>query len=122
MIQIPLGLDCGLLAPTENPLTEEKVALGRKLYFDKRLSSDKSLACSDCHQPRNGALRDIKLTAPYMHDGSFKSLEEVLNFYDGGENSNPELDPDIGPLSLIAEEKNALRAFLKTLTGSSLNK
>ena len=53
VIQIPLGLDRGLLAPPENPLTEEKVALGRKLFFDKRLSADNSLACSDCHQPRH---------------------------------------------------------------------
>jgi cytochrome c peroxidase len=62
-------------------------------------------------------LRDIELTAPYMHDGSFKSLEEVLNFYDRGGNPNPGLDQDIRPLHLTAEEKNALCAFLKALTG-----
>ena len=303
VIQIPLGLDRGLLAPPENPVTEEKVALGRKLFFDKRLSADNSLACSDCHQPRrafsdgrpvavgvknqlgnrntpviinraygrsffwdgrspsleeqvlqpiqnpkemagelttvierlkndatyrslfrkvfgsspeerslsyalasyvrtllsgnsaydryeagektaltsqqqeglglfrgkarcatchsgsnytdeefhntgvawNGrgreqppgdsgrlivtgqpqdegkfktpTLRDIELTAPYMHDGSFKSLEDVLKFYDGGGIPNHGLDQDIRPLHFTAEEKNALRAFLKALTG-----
>ena len=50
-LQIPLGLDRGLLAPPENPVTQEKAALGRRLFFDKRLSVDESLACSDCHQP-----------------------------------------------------------------------
>ena len=50
-LQIPLGLDRGLLAPPENPVTKEKAALGRRLFFDKRLSLDNSLACSDCHQP-----------------------------------------------------------------------
>jgi hypothetical protein len=49
-------------------------------------------------------------------------LEEVLNFYDRGGNPNPGLDPDIRPLYLTAEEKNALRAFLKALTGASLGK
>jgi cytochrome c peroxidase len=44
-IQIPFGLDQGLLVPPENPLTEEKVALGRKLFSDKRLSAENSLAC-----------------------------------------------------------------------------
>jgi len=303
-IQIPLGLDRGLLAPPENPLTEEKVALGRRLFFDKRLSADNSLACSDCHQPQrafsdgrrvavgvnkqlgdrnspaiinraygrsffwdgrtpsleeqvlqpiqnpkemaaelatvverlkddatyrslfqnvfgappetrglsyalasyvrtrlsgnsaydryeagekialtsqqqeglrlfrgkarcatchsgsnftdedfhntgvawNGrapeepphdmgrglvtglphdkgkfktpTLRDIELTGPYMHDGSLNNLEEVLKFYDGGGHPNTRLDPDIRPLHLTAEERNALRAFLKALTGS----
>ena len=67
-------------------------------------------------------LRNIEQTAPYMHDGSFRSLEEVLNFYDGGGNPNPRLDPDIRPLHLTAEEKNALCAFLKALTGSGLGK
>ena len=51
-IQIPLGPDRGLLAPPENPLTDQKVALGRRTFSDKRLSADNSLACSDCHQPR----------------------------------------------------------------------
>jgi cytochrome c peroxidase len=307
-IQIPLGLDRGLLAPPENPFTEEKVALGRRLFFDKRLSADNSLACSDCHQPQRAfsdgrrvavgvkkqsgdrntpaiinrtygrsffwdgrirsleeqvlqpiqnpkemateladvierlkndatydslfhkvfgsspevrslsfalasyvrtllsgnsaydryeagektaltsqqreglrlfrgkarcatchsgsnftdeefhntgvawnrrtreepprgtgrglvtglrqdqgkfktpTLRDIEVTGPYMHDGSLKSLQEVLNFYDGGGHPNAGLDSDIRPLHLTAAEKNALSAFLKALTGTSLNK
>ena len=50
-LQIPLGLDRGLLAPPDNPVTSEKAALGRRLFDDTRLSADHSRACSDCHQP-----------------------------------------------------------------------
>ena len=49
-LQIPLGLDRGLLAPPDNPVTSEKAALGRRLFEDPRLSVDQSRACSDCHQ------------------------------------------------------------------------
>ena len=41
------------IIPTKNPLTEEGVALGKKLFFDKRLSGDNSKSCATCHQPRN---------------------------------------------------------------------
>ena len=50
-LQIPLGLDRGLLAPPDNPVTREKAALGRRLFFDTRLSADHSRACADCHRP-----------------------------------------------------------------------
>ncbi len=297
-LQIPLGLDHGLLAPPENPLTADKVALGQQLFFDKRISVDNSLACADCHQPhraftdgrrnsigisgREGdrntptiinraygrsffwdgristleeqvlqpiqspkemgaelsvviaklkedstytslfqkifgtpadirplsyalasyvrtrlsgnspydrfeagekdaltelhqqglrlfrgkarcvtchsgsnftdeefhntgvawrqqsrdpgrlaitghsrdegkfktpTLRDIELTAPYMHDGSLTTLEEVIEFYDRGGIVNANLDRDIRPLNLTPEEKRALRSFLSALTG-----
>jgi cytochrome c peroxidase len=38
--------------PGDNPLTAEKVALGRKLFFDKRLSRDETLSCGSCHEPK----------------------------------------------------------------------
>ena len=299
VLQIPLGLDRGLLAPPDNPVTLEKAALGRRLFFDKRLSTDHSRACADCHQPgraftdgkrvavgvgnqrgtrnapailnrtygrsffwdgraatleeqvlqpiqdpremastlttvvarrradatyrrqfdhvfgrrpdarslshalatyvrtifsgaspydrfeagdktglnpraeqglhlfrgrarcsrchvgsnltdesfhntgvawRGGSLRDqgrflatgneedrgafktptlreIARTAPYMHDGSITTLREVVDFYDRGGNDNPYRDREIRPLSLTAEEKEALLAFLRSLSG-----
>jgi cytochrome c peroxidase len=49
---VPLGLDLYRPVPDENPLTREKVALGRRLFFDKRLSRDRTLACATCHDPR----------------------------------------------------------------------
>jgi cytochrome c peroxidase len=63
-------------------------------------------------------LRELPRTAPYMHDGSIDTLEEVVDFYDGGGTPNPFLDDDIRPLDLTADEKRALVAFLRALTGS----
>ena len=63
-------------------------------------------------------LRELSRTAPYMHDGSIGTLEEVVDFYDGGGNTNPSLDDGIRPLGLTTDEKRALVAFLRALTGS----
>jgi cytochrome c peroxidase len=60
-------------------------------------------------------LRAVKLTGPYMHDGSLKTLEDVIDFYDRGGQANPHLDPILQPLHLSAEEKRNLVAFLKSL-------
>lgn len=62
-------------------------------------------------------LRDISKTAPYMHDGSLKSLEEVIDFYDQGGIPNLGLSPRIRPLHLTSREKKALVSFLKALDG-----
>src|SRR5687768_11585733 len=50
-ITIPLGLDLYLPAPETNPLTAEKIQLGRRLFFDRRLSRDGSVSCNSCHDP-----------------------------------------------------------------------
>jgi cytochrome c peroxidase len=47
----PLGLDAYLPTPPDNPLTPERAALGRELFFEKRLSSDASVSCAVCHDP-----------------------------------------------------------------------
>lgn len=62
-------------------------------------------------------LRNITRTAPYMHDGSLKTLEEVIAFYDRGGRLNPNLDKEIKPLQLTKVEKVDLLEFLKSLTG-----
>jgi len=63
-------------------------------------------------------LREIANTAPYMHDGSIATLEEVIEYYDRGGNQNPYLDENIVPLHLAADEKRALAAFLRALSGT----
>lgn len=63
-------------------------------------------------------LREIARTAPYMHDGSIATLEDVIEFYDRGGNENPYLDGDIRALNLTEEEKAALLAFLRSLSGT----
>ncbi len=62
-------------------------------------------------------LREIIYTGPYMHDGSEKTLEDVVEFYNKGGNKNPQLDEKIKPLNLTKEEKANLVAFLKSLNG-----
>lgn len=58
-------------------------------------------------------LRDIARTAPYMHDGSMKTLEEVVDYYDKGGTANDYLDEEIFELKFTDEKKAALLAFLK---------
>jgi cytochrome c peroxidase len=284
VLEPPLGLDLYMPVPDANPLTAEKIALGRKLFFDKRLSGDGTLACSHCHEPKRAfsdnravargihnatgdrnspallnrgygavffwdgrapslerqvlepifnpkelgmpderelerrtrmktadvaaalasyvrsirsgdsrfdryvagdsralnaleqsgleifrgkgncgachigpsftderfhntgvawqdgtltdagrftiskaerdrgafktpTLREVARTAPYMHNGSLATLEEVIEFYSKGGRQNPHLDPVIGPRNFTSQEKVALLAFLKTLSG-----
>ncbi len=62
-------------------------------------------------------LRDVALRAPYMHDGSLKTLEDVVEFYDKGGIPNRNLDNRIRPLHLTAEKKADLVAFLRSLNG-----
>ena len=62
-------------------------------------------------------LREVARTAPYMHDGSLATLEDVVEYYDKGGNRNPGLDAELKPLHLRAEDKLALIAFLRSLSG-----
>lgn len=62
-------------------------------------------------------LREITRTGPYMHDGSFESLSEVVDFYDGGGRANPRLDPLVRKLGLTPAEKTQIVAFLQALSG-----
>lgn len=62
-------------------------------------------------------LREIARAAPYIHDGSLATLEDVINFYSDGGRPNPYLDPDIRPRNFTADEQRALAAFLRALTG-----
>jgi cytochrome c peroxidase len=61
-------------------------------------------------------LRNIALTAPYMHDGSMKTLEEVIEHYDKGGDKNRFIDTQIFPLHLTQQEKADLVEFLRSLT------
>ena len=69
------------------------------------------------------SLRNVALTGPYMHDGRFKTLEEVVEHYSTGMKRSATLDPNLakhpdGGVPLSAADKKALVAFLKTLTDS----
>jgi cytochrome c peroxidase len=66
------------------------------------------------------SLRNVAVTAPYMHDGRFQTLEEVIDHYDSGGHPSPTIDPNMkftqGGLQLTAQKKQQLIAFLHTLT------
>jgi cytochrome c peroxidase len=64
------------------------------------------------------SLREAARTPPYMHDGSLKTMEDVIDFYDKGGKPNPALDPEIRELHLDSGEKAALAEFLKALNGT----
>ncbi len=72
------------------------------------------------------SLRNIALTGPYMHDGRFKTLDDVLNHYSHGIKNHPNLDPKFKvngqakKLNITAQEKQAIIAFLNTLTDFTL--
>lgn len=76
---------------------------------------------SDRHKFKVPSLRNVALTSPYMHDGRFGSLASVLSFYSNGVQNSETLDPHLNQngmlgISLSQEEKDAIIAFLKTLT------
>lgn len=62
-------------------------------------------------------IRNVALSAPYMHDGSLKTLEEVVDWYDKGGHPNPQLDPKIKKLNLSKQDKADLVAFMNACTG-----
>ena len=69
---------------------------------------------------RTPTLRNVALTAPYMHDGSLATLEDVIDFYDLGGVPNPNIAPGLRPLHLTDMQKRGLVAFLQTLTDHQL--
>ena len=62
-------------------------------------------------------VRNVALSAPYMHDGSLATLEDVVEWYDKGGHPNPHQSDKIRPLKLTAEEKADLVEFMKACTG-----
>ena len=70
---------------------------------------------------RTPSLRNVALTAPYMHDGSLSSLEAVIEFYNQGGIDNTLRDPRVRPLELSTEEVGQLLAFLNALTGDNVD-
>ena len=90
-------------------------------WRDGRIADEGRFAISTHPQDRGAfktaTLREIARTAPYMHDGSIATLEDVIEFYSEGGRANPFLDSEIRPRNLTPEEKRALVAFLRTLNG-----
>jgi cytochrome c peroxidase len=89
-------------------MDKEKPYLGR--FVVSKRESDRGAI-------KTPTLRDVAKHPPYMHDGSLKTLEEVVAFYNQGGRANPWLSETIKPLNLTADEQADLLAFLHSLTG-----
>jgi cytochrome c peroxidase len=66
------------------------------------------------------SLRELKYTAPYMHNGMIKTLPEVVEFYNNGGGEDSRKDPALKKLGLNEQEKKDLVAFLEALSGDPL--
>lgn len=92
-------------------------------FQDKGLGLTTNIS-ADNGRFRAPSLRNIELTAPYMHDGRFQTLEQVINFYSDHLKSAPNLDSNLGNhlpgLQMTQQQKDDIIAFMKTLTDYEL--
>jgi len=75
---------------------------------------------SDIGKFMTPTLRELKQTAPYMHNGTMATIEDVVAFYNHGGGNDPNKDPRIKPLGLSREERADLVTFLEALSGDPL--
>ena len=122
------GADCAHCHSTRN--FENDKYLNNGLDSDADMADDGRMKVTNDPNDKGKfkitSLRNIELTAPYMHDGRFKTLEEVVEHYNSGLKNSSTLDPTLiyplnnGGLQLSSDDKKALIAFLKTLTDDDL--
>jgi cytochrome c peroxidase len=89
---------------------EEFTDFGR--FLVTRLNADRG-------KFKTPTLRNVAMAGPYMHDGKLKTLKDVVDFYAGKGNSNPNLDGLVSAIELSGRERNDLVEFLKSLTGET---
>ena len=106
-----------ILVPPENPVTPEKVALGRMLYFDKRLSKDNTVSCATCHDPAKGFADGKKVAEGVGGKKGTRNSPTVLNavfyefqFWDGRAPSLEEQakGPMINPVEMGMDSHDAV--------------
>lgn len=105
---IDIGLD-SIVKPNNYPDKGRGAVTGRKTNYGEF---------------KTPSLRNIALTSPYMHDGRFKNLKEVLDFYKGGLHNSMNLDPRLKQIhkrgfNLTNEEAHKIIAFMRTMTDSA---
>lgn len=137
-LHVPLGLEKKRLRiPADNPLTDAKVALGKQLYFDPRLSRDDTISCASCHDPQKGWSNGESfatgveaqvggrsaptiINAGYLNAGSIKFTKQ-LQFWDGRavELEGQALGPIQNPIEMdmklpdVVAKLNAIEGYRK---------
>ena len=125
--KIPLGLDEeGFVVPADNPITNNKIELGRFLFFDKRMSQDNTISCSTCHIPVLAFTDGQPVSTGISHQQGGRSAPTAINrgfskvqFWDG---RAPTLEAQsVGPLSNSIEhgfpDNNAVVAKINQIKG-----
>jgi len=126
-LKVPLGLDeTELRIPEDNPLTNEKIELGKLLYFDKRLSVDGTVACASCHNPEFGFTDGQSVSTGLGGQKGRRSTPTVINrafstpqFWDGRALSLEEQakEPMVNPIEMSNPSHDAIVGRLKKLRG-----
>ncbi len=87
---LPFGLDPDISVPADNPMNPEKIALGKLLFFDSRLSADATISCATCHVPASGGTDNRATSAGIRGQTGGRSAPSVVNtayvlphFWDG---------------------------------------
>ena len=118
--QLQLGYEKLAVDPEDNPTTPEKVQLGRRLFFDTRLSKDNTISCASCHQPDHGFASPEKIAVGIGGRIGKRNAPSILNraygkvfFWDGRAKSLEE--QALNPLSNPNEFGNTVEAVMKTL-------
>jgi cytochrome c peroxidase len=124
-VKLPLGLSAGVASvtiPADNQLTRAKIELGRQLYFDKRLSSDNTVSCADCHHPDEGYGRHTRFGVGVdKQEGgrnspvSYNRILSGAQFWDGRAASLEE--QAVGPIANPIEMANTHEAAVETVKG-----
>ena len=119
------GADCGHCHGGKNFSSQEYMNNGLDSIYNDDGRYDVTGLESDRGAMKVTTLRNIELTPPYMHDGRVNTLEEVIDHYNEGLRNNASLNPALAMtmgtgLMLNETDKDALIAFLKTLTDTSL--
>lgn len=120
-LELPLGLQAeAVYTPPDNPLTLEKIDLGRQLYFDSRLSADRTVACATCHSPQSGFSDGQSVSTGIKGQKGTRSAPTTVNrvfskaqFWDGRAASLE--DQALGPIQNPIEMGNTLEGMVATL-------
>ena len=138
VLRPPLGLDLYMPVPDANPLTPTKIALGRKLFFDKQLSRDGTLSCATCHDPKLAFSDGREVARGINGQEGTRNAPAIINrgygrtfFWDGRAKSLEQqvLEPILNPKELgmtealverrthlkIAEVTAALAIYVRTI-------